>query len=889
MDRNDILSAARAEFLKAFADAFAKLPPASLETLFVLAEKSPSVIDQRRYFDAHSALKTRIPVLLSSASIHLEKLINRSFQTAYSSFRPSFQAGASLSGLSLVDSTAYEGELRIDELTQRFRNAAEEQLRDLNIRAAILFAQDSIKDRENPFRPYLLARALMSAIEDLELPEEMAETLVERMASDFQPAVPLLYDRLNTLMAQHGIAAQLQLKVNNPAAQRRGPGGPMPAPQPRPADELAGGGVVDTAMAGGAGVPHFGGMPQPMMGAGQFGMSQAALSTGSFQALGESFEPRTMMGDVDVPYSDVGVQQMIEHARQRRGVASQMVASQSFETDSFDDVPGMPTGAGAMPNMGQAPAASQQAPAKSRGSWLQAGETMGSALRNVFSGGGLGGEASAMGDSQSAIPRVATALVKSVRTLVQGATPRADDMIDSTGEVRNLIMELRPKLNDMTDEVTEQMTIDIVAMLFEFILRDEHVPAEIRAQLGRLQFLVLRIALQDPALFTQKHHPARLLVNRIGSIAIGLGQQSGNDEKVEAEIRRIIETLLADTHESLDLFSKMLDELDRFVAQELRAADTQVERAVQVMESAESRTLRFARITAGIADAISGLTLDPYLRDFLVTPWAHAIERASRDNPAQAERLSKMVPDLLWSIAPKPTKVERDQLLALIPSLLTTLKEGLALTHWSADQQRELVSWMIDAHTHAMRAWTSQVTVPGLDNLREQVQLPPVQDESVRSARAAALDSALLEEAINEIEVELNVLDRMLDGDTAWMHAAEPEPEAATPESQAAEDATLAVLERLRSGVSVEINLDGNPCRARLNWVSPTATNLVLSIDGQAKPTAVSVKMFQRLMAGGRARFIEEAPLFERAVTSLLTSADQIDRNHKQPLARVLH
>jgi hypothetical protein len=97
------------------------------------------------------------------------------------------------------------------------------------------------------------------------------------------------------------------------------------------------------------------------------------------------------------------------------------------------------------------------------------------------------------------------------------------------------------------------------------------------------------------------------------------------------------------------------------------------------------------------------------------------------------------------------------------------------------------------------------------------------------------------------------------------------------------------VLERLRTGITIEINLDGKPTLALLNWVSPTATNLVLTVEGQTKPAVISVRLFQRFMATGRARFVETAPLFERAVASLLASADQLDRKGDQPVARVLH
>ena len=79
------------------------------------------------------------------------------------------------------------------------------------------------------------------------------------------------------------------------------------------------------------------------------------------------------------------------------------------------------------------------------------------------------------------------------------------------------------------------------------------------------------------------------------------------------------------------------------------------------------------------------------------------------------------------------------------------------------------------------------------------------------------------------------------------------------------------------SGVIVEINLYGQSTRGRLNWISPNSSNLILTMNGQPAPSIVSVRMFRRMLKNERARFVEVAPLFERAVQSLLESADQLD------------
>ena len=86
------------------------------------------------------------------------------------------------------------------------------------------------------------------------------------------------------------------------------------------------------------------------------------------------------------------------------------------------------------------------------------------------------------------------------------------------------------------------------------------------------------------------------------------------------------------------------------------------------------------------------------------------------------------------------------------------------------------------------------------------------------------------------------------------------------------------IKERLHTGVSLELHLGFKPSTGKLSWVDPQLRNLVLSLEGHSKPSLVSVRMFRRMIAHGRVRFLEAEPLFERAVQALLTSADVIEQ-----------
>jgi len=522
MDRNNLLLTARNDFLNAFTDALDESIRRAETHLFVKADTAKFSVEQRRYLDA------RVFVMKSAGLIHdqivqaMERLLQRSFQTAYNAFRPSFSWNGG--SLSLVETTAFEGELRIDEFTKRFRDEAEDELRDLNIRIALLFEQEDISERENPFRPYLISRSIASALETMELPPNEADALVVQISEGMCGHIAALYGCLNNLLAAHGLAAQLQFKIRKmPSRLNLG--------------NASAGVDADTAA-------------ENTQAPGQ----TTQTSPGRQQPHVVEVMPSQAKNPVD---------DLFERIRDfGSGAPAPDSSSHSAPSDS-------PAGTDALPPPS---AAGRSDPDRQhRRSWLNGLNSAGQVLRQFFSGPGMPSAHEHDGfdvDPPRPLP-ANTPLTDSIQDLQREATPAVHEMLGSEGQIRNLILEERERLSDLARDSNEQMIIDIVAMLFEFILRDAQVPAEVRAQLGRLQFLVLKIALLDPELFSKEYHDVRLLVNRIASISLGLRQIDPSGERVSSEICRIVETLLADETHGVALFGRMLDELDAFVARAL--------------------------------------------------------------------------------------------------------------------------------------------------------------------------------------------------------------------------------------------------------------------------------------------------------------------------------
>jgi hypothetical protein len=830
MDRDALLTTTREEFLRAFMLAIDRASARTAATLLRTAETTFSAIDQRRLLGAYGLLREGEIALNRQMRQSMDQLLNRSFQTTYSTFRPSFSDSFQTDGLSLLDTTVHEDLLRINEVTARFRHAADSQLRDLNIRIAILFEQDRINERENPFRPFLLSRAMANAIDNLGQQADINSTLFDQLAEDMRAEIVTIYDAVNAYLARHGIAAQLQLRIEKTSDTRI-------------ANDAGAGSGTDELPAG--------------------AVDPRKVDTGT-RAL-SSDTPRNR------------VEQLVDAVRQ---IARRFAPAPA-------GVDATPAGAGNAGNAdnsgGSGNAGNAGNPAgRNPGNGWPGTQGLVATLQKLFTGapGHMSLVDAAAGldsapDNGSPGKPLSSSLRDSLDALMSDAVPPAGQMALAGGDLRNLIFEQREALSAATTDSHEQMTIDVVAMLFEFILRDLQIPAEVRAQLARLQFIVLKIALRERSLLTDKSHPVRLLVNRIGSISVGIRHTDPGALRIGTEISRIVEILLSDQSENTPLFTGMLNQFDAFIAHELRGHDGPVDLAVQALEKAQSRTLRFARLSAALAEVLDGLHLDPFLKNFLTTTWVRVIERAERKNDTTATRFRRLVPDLLWSIIPKHSAAQRNKLIGMLPGLVGILREGMLQENMTGIERLDVLNWLVEVHSRALRGIEAGRPDLLLETMQQHFALfTKVPDHVTNEVPVATLEVAgdnphhdgFLTEALHETDAALELLDPMLERD------ASPD---TTVESQSD---TGEILARLRSGVAITITLGTIPGSGRLHWIDQHTTTLLLQMDDHAAPSMLSVRMFLRLLGLGRVGFSETAPLFERAVHALMLSAQQMEK-----------
>ena len=103
-----------------------------------------------------------------------------------------------------------------------------------------------------------------------------------------------------------------------------------------------------------------------------------------------------------------------------------------------------------------------------------------------------------------------------------------------------------------------QDLINMVGMLFEFILDDHQLNSDVRKLIGLLQIPILKLALLDQNFLRDRHHPARDLLNEMTSAGMSCGEQTPPDDPVILIIEEIVRAIIAHSDDS-DIFNQSLE------------------------------------------------------------------------------------------------------------------------------------------------------------------------------------------------------------------------------------------------------------------------------------------------------------------------------------------
>jgi hypothetical protein len=414
-------------------------------------------------------------------------------------------------------------------------------------------------------------------------------------------------------------------------------------------------------------------------------------------------------------------------------------------------------------------------------------------------------------------------------------------------EVQQLKEQLLVQLGSLRGEkpghvaTMDEDTIDLVGMLFEFILEDRNLPTEMQAMLARLQIPYLKAAIIDRKLFAHRQHPARRLLDGLADAAKGWSAESDRDHRLHDKIKSVVDRLLQDFDDDIGIFDRLNLELQEFQDTSRRRADLAEQRVAESTRGREKLEQARRRAAREILTRIGDHTLPPLVHGVLTRAWANylvlTLLRQGEDSNEFREAL-RFVNEFIASTRPVREAEDRRVLRQMLPGIERALRRGLANV---AFQESDIERLLAQLHTY----------------YRHQL------GEAVPEAEVRAIEEATtlpIPESIQPV-VDTTTLD------------AEPELDAEEPFEESPE---LASVRELKPGSWLEFNTGEDTTeRAKLSWISPMSGRYLFVNRRGLKVGDYSPYELATAIAGGMARILDSSALFDRALDAIVGRLSQ--------------
>ena len=284
--------------------------------------------------------------------------------------------------------------------------------------------------------------------------------------------------------------------------------------------------------------------------------------------------------------------------------------------------------------------------------------------------------------------------------------PEVEDDFDLRSQLGQLLTRVSVKSGkSRVVEEADEDVINLVALMFEFILNDRAVPDALKALIGRLQIPMLKVALLDKSFFSRASHPARRLLNEIAAAA--LGNSTCEDyarDHLYLRIEQVVQRLLNEFVEDASIFSQLLAEFSAFTAEERRRSDL----LEQHTRDAEAGRVRTEAARQHVADVLNkrllGKVLPRPVVQFLQQAWSQVLLLASLKHGEQSVQWQaglRTMDELIWSVGLQQDTEAGRHLLEQLPGLLKALRDGLTSAAFDPFSTREFFVRLQALHVQA--------------------------------------------------------------------------------------------------------------------------------------------------------------------------------------------
>jgi hypothetical protein len=384
--------------------------------------------------------------------------------------------------------------------------------------------------------------------------------------------------------------------------------------------------------------------------------------------------------------------------------------------------------------------------------------------------------------------------------------------------------------------------IELVGMMFEFMLNDDAIPNAAKAELSRLHTPYLKVAIIDKTFLVDKSHPAHELLNSLARASTRWVFEDHLDRGIFPCLRKIVTRIILDFHNDLAIFTEVLDTLNDNLHDLDNKALVTEKYTRQAAEGKEK--LEIARLSADsvIAETTSGHNIPGAIREMLGDVWRDKLvfiylRDPDADQSDSWELATQTIESILWCVEPRTTT------------------EDLVLLQ----ERHEEVYGQIGQSIDTLSAYGSSDAVTELSLIRQYME-------------AAVNDTGPSAVAGNE-KKEIAHTTAPQDS-RAVLDQEEPAGNLNDVDEPTLETtATMAELDTVSFGTWFRIQKDEKdaPVHLKLSWYSQISGNYMFVNSLGIKVSVMKRRELASLLASGKAEILiqEQRPLIRRAMETI--------------------
>ncbi len=504
---------------------------------------------------------------------------------------------------------------------------------------------------------------------------------------------------------------------------------------------------------------------------------------------------------------------------------------------------------------------------------------------------GYGFAAGQAGIPQNTMPLTAEMIARSSNTLTSMLTTLQSSDFLSNAQLGSMPMAIPPGglreyvISNLQQQGHELQTlnpldtdiIDIVSMMFEYILDDDRIPDAAKALLSKLQIPLLKAAILDKQLFASKGHPARSLLNEMARATMTItASDVEHADSLLAEIKRIVDTVVTEFNDDLAIFERLLREFQNILELINFQEDEIHQQVAKIIKHKEDSALASKWVDESLKEILSSRQFPAPVEAIITGPWKQVMLTTYLNAGLESDIWKsqvRFIEILDWSIQPKRISMDRAKLASIIYLLVNTLRNGLKNIGTSAEEIVHTLQQLEPYHMASIKGMqhSSQGTRadfssrPFHDNQENNLSVEEISGAIKQIEHEIAELTAIDEpdEIPAELSDKLIMEDIVLEGYDTHDHDPSKQPQ----------DEYLELARHLEQGKWVEFTGKHNrKVRAKLAFKSELLGEYTF-LDWKYK--VVADKSLYALAADfrrGTVAVIDDAPLIDRALDAVMNT-----------------